>query len=308
MKLVAVLAAFLIAGLSSCGVNAQTPITSPNLITNPTFVETTGWTTTGGVGGNGPTHPASPANGNGYTFTYSQGSIEQTYAINQALANVGAGVQIAGFDYGFKYRFGCANSIGGYCENPFGAQDTLNATSTITSNTGATLYTRYYALGANSPAPYSATFSSVDTQQRFSAALPVENLGNFRISFTGMDAGFWGGNYGPTIKDVYSPQSLSNGEPIGRKPAAIGGGNVVVAPKEECPHHGSYFSCVKCISRFTSPLGPIFPPPTKVSEARDCSPSKGSASNPPLSLSATSETSLSSYQQCLPEHLLFSPS
>jgi len=218
MKLVAVFAAFLIAGLGSCVVNAQTPITSPNLITNPTFVGTTGWTTTGGVGGNGPTHPAAPANGAGYTFTYSQGTIAQTYAINQALANVGAGVQIAGFDYGFKYRFGCANSIGGYCENPAGLQDTLNATSTITSNTGATLYTRYYALGANAPAPYSATFSSVDTQQRFSAALPVENLGNFRISFTGMDAGYWGGNYGPTIKDVYS-KAVYTVDPCAGNPA-----------------------------------------------------------------------------------------
>ncbi len=182
--------------------NSQT--TSTNLLTNPTFVGTTGWTATGGIGGNGPTHPAAPANGNGYTFTFSQGTIAQTYAINQALANVGAGVQVAGFDYGFKYRFGCANQIGGYCENPAGIQDTLNATSTITSNTGSTLYTRYYALGANAPAPYSSTFSSVDTQQRFNSAVPVENLGTFKISFTGQDNGYWGGNYGPTIKDVYS--------------------------------------------------------------------------------------------------------
>ena len=182
--------------------NSQT--TSANLFTNPTFVGTTGWTTTGAVGGNGPTHPAAPANGNGYTFTFSQGTIAQTYAINQALAQAGVGVQVAGFDYGFKYRFGCANQIGGYCENPAGIQDTLNATSTITSNTGATVYTRYYALGSNAPAPYSTTFSSVDTQQRFNSAVPVQNLGNFGISFTGQDNGYWGGNYGPTIKDVYS--------------------------------------------------------------------------------------------------------
>jgi hypothetical protein len=197
--------------LLSCNSIAQTPeiisnnlITTNNLITNPTFNGTNGWTTTGAVGGDGPTHPAVPANGNGYTFTYSQGSIAQTYAINQALANVGAGVQIGGFDYGFKYRFGCANAIGGYCENPTGIQDTLNATSRITSSTGETVYTRYYALGANAPAPYSATFSSVDTQQRFNSAMPIESLGSFSISFTGQDNGYWGGNYGPTIKDIYS--------------------------------------------------------------------------------------------------------
>ena len=208
MKLKTLLATFLVAAIGLVEAQpvvgtVQQQITN-NLITNPTFVGTTGWTTTGAVGGNGPTHPAAPANGNGYTFTYSQGTIAQTYAINQALANVGAGVQIAGFDYGFKYRFGCANSVGGYCENPNGVQDTLNATSTITSSTGQTLYTRYYALGSNATSPYSTTFSNVDTQQRFSAALPVENLGNFKISFTGQDNGYWGGNYGPTIKDVYS--------------------------------------------------------------------------------------------------------
>jgi len=224
MKLVAVLVAFFITSVVPCSVNAQ-PVAgiieqqiTNNLITNPTFNGTTGWTTTGGVGGNGPTHPATPANGNGYTFTFSQGTIAQTYAINQALAHVGAGVQIAGFDYGFKYRFGCANKIGGYCEDLAGLQDTLNATSTITSSTGSTLYTRYYALGMNAPAPYSATFSSVDTQQRFSAALPVENLGDFRISFTGMDAGYWGGNYGPTIKDIYS-KAVYTVDPCAGNPA-----------------------------------------------------------------------------------------
>ena len=234
MKLVGLLLA-LVAGFGSFSVNGQVvdPTISPNLITNPTFVGTTGWTTTGAVGGNGPTHPAAPANGNGYTFTYSQGTIAQTFAINQALANVGAGVQIGGFDYGFKYRFGCENNVGGYCENPTGVQDTLNATSTITSSTGATLYTRTYQLGANAPAPYSATFSSVDTQQRFNSSVPIENLGNFRISFTGQDNGFWGGNYGPTIKDVYSKAVYTVDPCVANplsSPSCPGYNNIVTSP------------------------------------------------------------------------------
>ncbi len=225
----------LVAGFGSFSVNAQVvdPTVSPNLITNPTFVGTTGWTTTGAVGGNGPTHPALPANGNGYTFTFSQGTIAQTYAINQALASVGAGVQIAGFDYGFKYRFGCANQIGGSCENLNGIQDTLNATSTITSSTGSTLYTRTYQLGLNAPAPYSATFSSVDTQQRFSSSVPIENLGNFRISFTGQDNGFWGGNYGPTIKDIYSKAVYTVDPCVANplsSPSCPGYNNILISP------------------------------------------------------------------------------
>jgi hypothetical protein len=222
--------AILLLGLSSL-VTAQTIETSPNLITNPTFVGTTGWSTTGGVGGaaGGP----APANGTGYTFTYTAGSIAQTYAINQALSSVGAGVQISGFDYGFKYRFGCANQIGGYCENPAGVQDTLNATSTITSNTGATLYTRTYMLGRDATAPYSATFTSVDTQQRFGTATPIESLGDFKILFNGMDNGYWAGNYGPTIKDVYSKAVYTVDPCVANpmsSPSCAGYSNIVTSP------------------------------------------------------------------------------
>jgi hypothetical protein len=152
---------------------------------------------------------------------------------DSVMGNVGAGVQISGFDYGFKYRFGCANRIGGSCQDLNGVQDTLNATSTITSSTGATLYTRTYQFGANAPAPYSATFSSVDTQQRFSSSVPIENLGNFKISFTGQDNGYWGGNYGPTIKDIYSKAVYTVDPCVANplsSPSCPGYNNIVTSP------------------------------------------------------------------------------
>lgn len=179
------------------GSASQADVTD-NLITNPSFVGTTGWTTTGAVGG-AQWHPASPANGS-YSFTYSQGTIAQTYAINQALANAGAGVQVSGFDYGFKYQRYCANNIGGYCENPSGTADTLLFNATITNSAGATIYTDNRDLSGG----YMPAFANIDVQQRFANPYELANLGTFRMSFTGQDNGYWGGNYGPTIKDVYS--------------------------------------------------------------------------------------------------------
>ena len=195
---------WLLALVLVCGSAWSQPTITDNLITNPSFVGTGGWTVTGS-GGNGPCHGTCAGAPNGsYTFSYNLGTVAQTYAINQALAAAGSGVQISGFDYGFTYRFACANSIGGSCENPSGLQDTLNATSTITSNTGAVLYTRYYGLGAANASPYNPEWQTLSTQQRFSSALAPGALGNFSISISGQDAGYWAGNYGPTIKDVYS--------------------------------------------------------------------------------------------------------
>jgi hypothetical protein len=170
-----------------------------NLITNPTFNTTSGWTTSGMVGGR-QWHPAQPANGTGYSFSYSEGSIAQAYAINQALANVGVGVQVQGFDYGFTYQRYCANSIGGSCENPNGAVDTLSYTAKITNSSGVNIYTNTQNLSGG----YMSAPASIDVQQRFSNPYAPSELGNFSISFTGRDGGFWGGNYGPTINNVYS--------------------------------------------------------------------------------------------------------
>ncbi len=170
-----------------------------NLITNPTFNTTSGWSTSGMVGGR-QWHPSQPPNGTGYSFSYSEGSIAQAYAINQALANVGVGVQVQGFDYGFTYQRYCANSIGGSCENPNGAVDTLSYTARITNSGGATIYSNSENLSGG----YMSAPASIAIQQRFANAYAPSDLGSFSISFTGRDGGFWGGNYGPTINNVYS--------------------------------------------------------------------------------------------------------
>jgi hypothetical protein len=161
----------------------------------------TGWTQTGKPGG------IDGAGGPGYTFSFQTGTIAQTYAINEALRNAGIGIQVYGFNYGFEYRFNCGQQIGANCESN-SLQDTLNATITITNSGGSTVYSQYYGLGAKNAADgnsaYNPTWQNVATQQRFASPYELVNLGNFTMSITGMDAGFWGGNYGPNVRNAYS--------------------------------------------------------------------------------------------------------
>jgi hypothetical protein len=175
-------------------------IVGPNALINGELDgNATGWTRSGMAGG------IDGAGGPGYTFSFQSGTIAQTYAINQALQ--GTGIQIHGFDYGFEYRFNCGQQIGSECTSN-SKQDTLNATITITSSTGSSLYSKYYGLGAKNTADgnsaYNPNWQSVDTQQRFNSPYDIANMGNFTMSITGMDAGFWGGNYGPNVRNAYS--------------------------------------------------------------------------------------------------------
>ena len=187
---------------------AVDPTIGPNALNNGALNgDATGWTQNGmagGVDGNG---------GPGYTFSFQSGTIAQTYAINQALQ--GTGIQIHGFDYGFEYRFNCGQQIGSGCTSN-SKQDTLNSTITITSSTGATLYSKYYGLGAKNAADgnsaYNPDWQNVATEQRFNSPYDIANMGNFTMSITGMDAGFWGGNYGPNVRNAYSIPVYAQGD------------------------------------------------------------------------------------------------
>ena len=193
---------------------AVDPIVGDNALINGALDgNATGWNQTGmkgGIDGNG---------GPGYTFSFQSGTIAQTYAINQALQSTG--IQIHGFNYGLEYRFNCGQQIGANCASN-SLQDTLNMTITITSDTGATLYTRYYGLGAKNAADgnsaYNPNWQNVATEQRFANPYDIANLGTFSMSITGMDAGFWGGNYGPNIRNAYSIPVYGQGDPCTADP------------------------------------------------------------------------------------------
>jgi hypothetical protein len=181
---------------------AVDPVVGSNALINGALDgSATGWTISGAPGG------VDGAGGPGYTFSFSTGTIAQTYAINEALRHAGTGIQVHGFNYGFEYRFNCGQRIGTGCESN-SLQDTLNATVTITNDKGSTIYSQYYGLGSKNAADgnsaYNPNWQNVATEQRFSSPYDLSNLGTFTMSITGMDAGFWGGNYGPNVRNAYS--------------------------------------------------------------------------------------------------------
>jgi hypothetical protein len=197
---------------------ATDPIVGSNALTNGALNgDAAGWTISGAPGG------ADGNGGPGYTFSFNSGTIAQTYAINQALSNAGVNLQIHGFNYGFEYRFNCANRIGGGCETG-GLQDTLNTTITIKDNNGISIYSKYYGLGsknaADGNAAYNPDWQSLATEQRFTSPRELDTMGSFTMSITGQDAGFWAGNYGPSVRNAYSNPVYSVIDPCVKNAAA----------------------------------------------------------------------------------------
>ena len=185
--------AILLLGFSS--VYAQTvtaETTTPNLITSGTNHTWTG-VNTGTLPGNympgGPTPLYDPA-ANSITFSYgSPRTVAQTIAINNALANVGAGVQINGYNYSYDVR----NMNG---DNRQGGTDTFSITTKMTSNTGNTLL--------SSTENYNTKFEWTSYSNSKTANTPytLDQLGNLVFSVTGADNGYWGGYFGPQVRNV----------------------------------------------------------------------------------------------------------
>jgi hypothetical protein len=88
--------AVLLLGISSLSFS-QTVQTTPNLITSGTthswYGVTTGTVPSDYMPSNSTSAPRYDPATNTVTFSYGSASIGQTYAVNQALANVGAGVK-----------------------------------------------------------------------------------------------------------------------------------------------------------------------------------------------------------------------
>ena len=116
-------------------------------------------------------------------FGYSQSTVSQTIAINNALS--GSGVQVSGINYGFSYL------------NEGTSAGTLSSTIRITSNTGATLQTYTQSHGTTSG------WTAYARTQTFASPYDLANVGNASMSFTGKDNRFWAGYYGPRVSNPY---------------------------------------------------------------------------------------------------------
>jgi len=159
--------------------NAQT---DTNNILGNNWSGTINYTGTG-AGFSGGDTPGYNSATNTIYFGYTQSTIAQTIAINNALQ--GSGVQVGGVKYGFSYL------------NQGDFSGTLSTIVNVTSNTGATLQSYSHNHGATT------NWTSFNQTQSFGNQYELVNLGNVSMSITGKDSRFWAGYYGPQVKDPY---------------------------------------------------------------------------------------------------------
>jgi hypothetical protein len=181
---------------------AQTE-TTPNLVyttVNPAPTGTnigqnwTGFSSVTSTGGNTTSDNGAVTGYNPNTgvfmFGYNQGTITYTYAINQALANSGSGIQVQGYNWSWDI-----NNLN--YDDRQGSIDTLTA--------------RIITFGANNSTILqqdSWTYNTKFDWTTFSGTVNYTNpglvseYGNMRIEFSGRDVGFWAGYYGPMVRNI----------------------------------------------------------------------------------------------------------
>jgi len=168
----------------------QAQSTTDNLITSSGW---TGQVYSGNIGGANPVSvlgcctgygaflDTSTTNG-GITFSYSSRTVSQAIAINQALS--GTGIQLSGYTYSWQYLNQDYN--GG----------TLTGNINLKSNTGSTLGSWNYSM------PTTTDWTTMSGTQSFSSTYSLANVSNLNVSFTGNDNRFWGGFYGPRVRNI----------------------------------------------------------------------------------------------------------
>jgi hypothetical protein len=188
MKLVSVLAAVLMAGFISSQVNAQTPITSNNILT-PTVGAWTGSVAgqNGGFsgGGNGPAFNATT---NTLIFGYTSRTATQTinaeaFAIQHALDLSNSGIKINGYNYSWQID----NS----------GQQSGTLTGKVEMLRGGTAL-QSYTYNYNAPTEGFELKKGTEVFANEHALLAADSIA---LSFTGKDSRFWAGYYGPRVRE-----------------------------------------------------------------------------------------------------------
>jgi hypothetical protein len=124
-------------------------------------------------------------------------SINQTYAINQALSISGAGFMIHGFDYGYKYNLGSsysqctAHNQDGSCSWTMTFNPRVDVNMSVKNNQGANIYSITHTEIATNTGNRSRDF-----QYRFASSRDATTLGAF--GFSASTAG------NSTVWDMYS--------------------------------------------------------------------------------------------------------
>ena len=158
--------------------------TATSNLLNPTV---NAWTGTvqgqngGFIGGNTPAFNPST---NTIIFGYTQATAMQTIAINQALS--GTGIQVGGYNYSWSINNDPATMQYG----------TLTGQVVLKDSVGNALQTYNY----NYPQT-SGGFTNFSGRQWFPQNYSLSGLSNLELSFTGKDARFWAGYYGPQVRN-----------------------------------------------------------------------------------------------------------
>jgi hypothetical protein len=225
---------------------------TPNLITSGTTHTWTGVTTgsvptgcaTAGPCPGGPSPIYDPST-NMISFSYNaNATVAQSIAVNNALANAGAGIRITGYNYSYDVR----NMNG---DNRQGGIDTLNVYQYLTSTTGAMLL--------SSQQTYNTKFEwqSVTGAQTANTPIDMANASRLNFKMVGGDNGYWGGYFGPQVRnvnmslryaaDVCASDPLSSTSCAGYATAYLNlqcSGNPLYSP--QCPGYAQAYFTQQC--------------------------------------------------------------
>ena len=174
--------------------NAQVP---DGVQSTPNLIQPYGWqgcltqyagSIWGGTSG-GPCPVQRSADG-AILWSYGQGTLSQTIAVNQALS--GTGIQVRGYNYNWQIKN--ANAGGGQAQ-PY---DPLTITTNLYDTTNKTVLetkTHDYSYRINDWTTFSGT-------EEFNNRYSLASVGNFTVTMTSRDMGYWAGYYGPEIRNI----------------------------------------------------------------------------------------------------------
>jgi hypothetical protein len=185
-KIKQLMSAAILSIMASTAVSQTVDQTTDNLITGTWSNTVTNTTVVPGDGSHtqnsGPVPIYNPDT-NSITFSYSQYTVSQTIAINQALS--GTGIVVGGYNYSWQYY------------NQDWNRGTLSANISLYSSSNSLLESRNYSMGLTT-----AGWTTMSGTQNFNSIYDATTLGNIGISFTGRDDRFWAGYYGPMVRNV----------------------------------------------------------------------------------------------------------
>ena len=141
-------------------------------------------------------------------FSYGRDILSQTMAINQALA--ATGISVDGYNYGWTYRLIPKSS-----PTDAAHTDTLIFNVEVRDNSGAVVETYEYNRSGSVRVGQNDQWQTEKGLQVFST--PYTDPQSIALSIIGSDGGYWGGYYGPEVKDV-SLNLIYRADPCGANP------------------------------------------------------------------------------------------